>query len=136
MPVRSTVQWFGDKAFLFFNKRAQKGVEALAYDVRERARRNLEADGHIDTKFLYNSIYVATPNGTSPIHPSGEYTNREGDQVRRNNGEIVSVRRGAFVGAAADYAIYVELMDSFLWRAIEETAGASDSVLSGLYVRD
>lgn len=134
MAGKAVVQWFGDAAYRVFNRRTQKAVETLAYDVRERARRNLEADGHIDTRFLYNSIYASTPNGTSPIHPSGIYTDKRGQSVRRDNGEIIAVRRGAAVGAAAAYAIYVELMDSFLYRALEETKGASDSVLSGLYV--
>lgn len=131
---KAVVQWFGDQAYRVFKQRTQKVAETLAYDVREKARRNLEEDGHIDTRFLYNSVYVATPNGTSPIHPPGMYTDRRGESVRRDNGEIVSVRRGAFVGAAAAYAIYVELMDSFLYRALEETKGAADSVLTGLYV--
>lgn len=134
MAGKAVVQWFGDQAYKVFRQREQKLVETLAYDVRERARRILEADGHIDTRFLFNSVYVSTPNGTSPIHPSGMYTDREGKQVRRDNGEIVTVNRGAFVGAAASHAIYVELMDSFLYRALEETKGAADSVLTGIYV--
>lgn len=128
------VNWFADKANNLIHARAQRAIEALAYDVRERARQNLEEGGHIDTHFLYNSIYVATPNGHSPIHPSGDYTNRDGETVRRENGEIVTVGRGAFVGAAASYALYVELEDPFLFPAIEETAGAADKVLTGLYV--
>lgn len=133
--ANAVVNWFGDQVYLFVNQRAQKAVEALAYDVRDNARKNLEADDHIDTRFLYNSIYVATPSGASPIHPSGEYTStKTGETVRRDNGEIATVSRGAFVGAAASYALYVELLDPFLYRAIEETAGASDKVLSGLYI--
>lgn len=128
------VNWFADAAYNLIHQRAQKGIEALAYDVRENARQNLEAGDHIDTKFLYNSIYVATPNGTSPIHPSGEYTNKLGETVRRDNGEIVSVSRGAFVGAAASYALHVELQDPFLYPAIEQTRDAADKVLTGLYI--
>lgn len=128
------VNWFADKANNLIHARAQKAIEALAYDVRERARQNLDAGDHNDTYFLRNSIYVATPNGHSPIHPDGTYTSTKGNgQVRRENGEIVTVGRGAFVGAAASYALEVELMDPFLFPAIEETAGASDKVLTGLY---
>lgn len=133
--ANATVRWFADAAHNFVHQRAQKAIEALAYDVRDNARKNLEEGDHIDTHFLYNSVYVATPNGHSPIHPSGTYTSTKGNgQVRRDNGEIVSVGRGAFVGAAASYALYVELDDPFLFRAIEETRGAADKVLSGLYV--
>ena len=129
------VQWFGDKVHNIINKRAQKAIEALAYDVRENARQNLQAGDHIDTRFLYNSIYEATPNGPTPIHPSGEYTSTKGNgTVRRDNGEIVTVGRGAFVGAAASYAAYVEMVDPFLYPAIEQTRGAADKVLTGLYI--
>src|SRR5690606_25193752 len=89
------------------NRRAQQGTEELAYAIREKARRNLEANGQVDTKFLYNSVYVATPNGTSPIPPSGEYRSLKGNGiVRREAGPVVQVEEGAFVGAAADYAVY------------------------------
>jgi hypothetical protein len=129
------VNWFADVAYNFVNQRAQKAVEALAYDVRDNARKNLQEGDHIDTHFLYNSVYVATPSGHSPIHPSGEYTSTKGNgTVRRDNGEIATVSRGAFVGAAASYALFVELEDPFLYRAIEQTAGAADKVLTGLYV--
>jgi hypothetical protein len=132
--ANAVVNWFADKAYSLVNQRAQKAVEALAYDVRERARQNLVEGDHIDTHFLYNSVYVSTPHGTTPIHPAGIYTSTKGNgQVRRDNGEIVRVGRGAFVGVAASYALYVELEDPFLFRAIEETAGASDKVLTGLY---
>lgn len=135
MPVRATVKWFADKVHLVINKRAQTVIEDLAYEVRDNARKILEEDDHIDTRFLYNSIYVSTPNGSSPIHPSGTYTSTKGNgQVRRENGPIVNVSRGAFVGAAADYAIYVELQDSFIYRALEETRGAASKVLTGIYV--
>ena len=100
MAGNVVVQWLGHQAYRLFNRRTQRAVESLAYDVRENARRNLEGDGHIDTRFLYNSIYASTPNGTSPIHPSGVYTDKRGQSVRRDNGEIITVSRGAAVGAA------------------------------------
>lgn len=136
MALKISVRWFGEQVKKFVLNEAQRGVEALAYDVRERARRNLEQGDHIDTKFLYNSVYVATPKGTSPIPPNGTYTSLKGNgQVRRESGEIIRVSKGAAVGAAAEYAVYVEMRDPFLWPAIEETAGASDKVLAGLYAK-
>jgi hypothetical protein len=120
------------------NRRAQQGVEAIAYRVRDKARRNLEANGQIDTKFLYNSIYVSTPNGTSPLPPSGEYRSLKGHGiVRRNTGAVAEVDEGAFVGAAADYAIYPEMDQPYLYPALEEVAGReAEMLLSALYARD
>lgn len=133
--ANAIVNWFGNQVNQIINRQAQKAVEALAYDVRENARQNLDESDHNDTYFLRNSIYVSTPHGTTPIHPDGMYTSTKGNgQVRRESGEIVTVGEGAFVGAAASYALYVELEDPFLYRAIEETRGAADKVLTGLYV--
>ena len=133
--MSNVVNWFGDQVNKIIYRQAQKAVEALAYDVRENARKNLDEGDHNDTYFLRNSVYVATPNGHSPIHPDGTYTSTKGNgQVRRESGEIVTVSKGAFVGAAASYALYVELEDPFLFRAIEETRGAADKVLTGLYI--
>lgn len=122
----------------FVNRRAQAGIEEVAYAVREQARRNLEENNQIDTKFLYNSIYVATPNGTSPIHPDGEYRSLKGNGVvRRESGAIVSVDEGAFVGAAASYAIFPEMNQPYLFPALESVAGAqAEGLLTALYARD
>ena len=32
-------------------------------------------------------------------------------------------REGAYVGASADYSVYVELDNSFLYRALEQVSG-------------
>jgi hypothetical protein len=123
-PARWT--WFTERFERLVDRRLQQMTEAVAYDVRARARRILEEDGHIDTKFLYNSVYVSTPGHTSPLPPSGEYRSlKTGEIVRRTAQEPVMVSRGAVVGAAAEHAIWVELMDwdSFLFRALSEVKG-------------
>jgi len=134
MPVKTVVRWFGDKVKKLVNSSAQKGVEDIAFEIRERARNNLQAGGHIDTKFLYNSIYVATPTTTSPLPPPGIYTSLKGHgQVRRALGEVPQVSKGAVVGAAADYAVFVEISDPFLWPAVEEMRGQpAENLMIGL----
>ena len=137
------VKWYGNQVKRMIEQETQRGAEALAYEIREHARRNLEEAGHVDTGFLKSGIYVATPEGTTPIPPDGTYTSTKGNgQVRRENGEIVqvsegaslgAVRTGAIVGAAADYALYIELEDPFLFPAAEQTAGNADRILQALY---
>ena len=120
------------------NRRAQQGVEEVAFAVRQQARENIVDNNQVDTKFLYNSVYVATPNGASPIHPDGEYRSLKGNGiVRRSNGPVVTVNEGAFVGAAASYAIFPEMDKPFLYPALESVAGAeAEELLSALYAPD
>lgn len=133
--AKAIVNWFGDQVAKVYKSKAQKGVETIAYEVRHRARQNLRNGGHIDTRFLYDGVYVATPTTTTPIPPNGTYTSLKGNgQVRRQNGEVVQVRDGAFVGAAASYAVFVEILDPFLWPAVEEMKGApAEKLMTGLF---
>ena len=121
MPFR--IKWLDKQFRRLVDRGKQQACEALAYEGRERARQILQEDGHIDTGFLYRSIYAATPNGVSPTPPSGIYTDRAGNAVRRNAQEAVQVDEGAALGAAADHAIWIELQDPFLHRALNEMHG-------------
>jgi hypothetical protein len=120
----SSLKWFASNVKATFKKEEQEGLTRVAMLVRRQARRNLTANGQNDTKFLWNSIYVATPDKVTTIAPDGNYlSTKTGRMVKRESGPVVQPAEGAHVGVAAEYGIYPELENSYLYRAIDQVAG-------------
>lgn len=134
MAGKVRVEWFGTQAKRKFKGTTQDAVELIAVDVQERARRLLRDAPHIDTNFLHESVYVSTPKGTTDTPPSGIYVGRDGRAQTRERGEIVTTNKGAIVGGATDYAIYIELLDSFLYKGLLEAKNHANSTLAGVRV--
>lgn len=138
----SSLKWYDSNVKKVIRKESQVGNVRVAMLVRRQARRNITANDQIDTKHLWNSVYVATPDEITDIPPDGDYLSRRtGRMEHRESGPIVQPADGAFVGAAASHAIHVELRESFLYRAIEQVAGrqaeqAFAGVGTGLFAGD
>ena len=120
--AKTVVKWYGNAVSKQVLAEAQKLLNDAAFDARQIARDNLTEGDHIDTKVLYNSVYAATPDTVSPTPPSGKYASLKGHgQVRREVNEPQRPGpKGAIVGATADYAVFVEMEDPFLFRAAEQ----------------
>lgn len=133
MP-RPTVNWYENNVRLVVDDASDEVVNQLAFQVLGQARINIQQNGQIDTGFLLNSGYVVSENANTfgDTDPSGEYQSRKsGDSVRR---ERVDQPRspddgGAVVGFAADYAIYQEMANSFLYTALEQVAAQAGAGL-------
>lgn len=136
----SSLKWFASNVKATFKRPILDGLTNVAMLTRRQARHNLTENDQVDTKFLWNSIYVATPEKMTTIAPDGEYlAKKSGRMEKRQSGPIVQPADGAHVGVAADYGVYVELDNSFLYRAIEQVAGrqaegAMVGLGTGLYV--
>lgn len=130
----SSLKWYASNVKRTFSKEEQAGLTRVALLVRRQARRNLTENGQNDTKFLWNSIYVATPDKVTPVAPDGEYlSTKTGRMVKRESGPIVQPADGAHVGVAASYGVYPELENSYLYRAIEQVAGRqAEDAMAGL----
>jgi hypothetical protein len=111
---------------------------AIANQIAEQAKGNLESNGQVDTRFLQNSIYVVTPEGSDygATWSSGKYrSSKTGREVKRERGAEVELPAGApaAVVAAAPYAIYPELENSYLYRAAEMLAGhRTEEIIKGI----
>lgn len=120
----SSLKWFASNVKATFKRPIQDGLTNIGMLVRRQARRNLTENNQVDTKFLWNSIYVATPEKVTQIAADGEYLARKSGKIEpRQSGPIVQPSIGVHVGVAAEYGIYPELENSYLYRAIEQVAG-------------
>lgn len=132
MPA--SLKWYASNVKATFSKEAQEGLLRVGLLVRRQARRNLTENEQNDTKFLWNSIYVATPDKVTQVAPDGRYlSTKTGKMVKRESGPIVQPADGVHVGVAAEYGIYPELENSYLYRAIEQVAGRqAEDAMGGL----
>lgn len=130
----SDLKWYASNVKPVIRKEAARGLTRVALEVRTQARRNLTENGQRDTDFLWNSIYVATPSKVTDIPPDGTYrSHRTGQMVERKSGPVVKPKSGAHVGVAADYGIYPELRNSYLYRALTQVAGRrAENAMKGL----
>jgi hypothetical protein len=138
--MQPSLKWYASNVKATFKKKEKEGLLRLGLLVRQQARRNLTENGQNDTKFLWNSIYVATPDKVTQVAPDGTYlSTKTSKMVKRESGPIVQPSEGAHVGVAAEYGIYPELENSYLYRAIDQVAGrqAEDAMVglgTGLFV--
>lgn len=132
MPV--SLKWYASNVKTVIRKQTAEGLDRVALRVRSQARRNITANGQIDTKFLWNSVYVATPEKHTEVPASGEYVSlKDGKAATREATDIVLPTEGAFVGVAAAYGVYVELQQSFLFSAIQTVQGKeAEEAMAGL----
>jgi hypothetical protein len=122
--MASSLKWYDSNVKRTIRLRTSQGLTRVAMLTRRQARRNLTENNQNDTKFLRNSIYVATPDMVTPIPADGTYlSEKTGRMVKRKSGPVVQPTEGAHVGVAAEYAVYPELQNSYLYRALTQVEG-------------
>ena len=115
-------------------KRASMKDIALA--AQAEARRNIERNKQIDTRFLLNSIYAIWRDGDTynDTWPTGRYysSKRRNQRLRREVAARIGLPPGvdATVASAAPYAIYPESDRSFLYAAVQQILSAVDQIVS------
>jgi hypothetical protein len=127
MPTR--IEWHGDAARAEIRADIDRALTAIAIQIEAQAKVNITDNGQVDTGFLRSSGYVIGPgvNSFTDIPAGGTFTSeKSGDQVQRDR--VPSPEQppegGAVVGFAADYAVWQEEANSFLFRAAEMVAGS------------
>lgn len=114
------VDWFAEEVMLVIEGVTAAGLESAAFSVEGRAKLNVFANDQVDTGFMVNSIYAAGQRKSSYAVSIG--------QAQAANPEPLPLpperppKGGAVVAVAADYAIYQEMQNSFLYRALEQEA--------------
>lgn len=131
--MTAKVDWYGDKVRLKIDEHVQRSLEAAAFRIEERTKVNISnspgasGQGLIDTGFLWNSTYVATPRRSTydQTEPTGLYVspNQGGREVERHIApeEPLDVDDAALVAVGAEYAVYQEIKHGFFFKAIEDT---------------
>lgn len=119
--MSDTVKWYGEKVLLRVKDVNDDVLTDMAYMGEAQAKIYETA---VDTGFLRSSIYASTPKGNSYSPDGGR---RPGAQAA----PPVSVGKNeAAIGAAAEYAVFVEMRINFLYRALEWLVGQFGGAIS------
>lgn len=127
-----TVNWYANNVKADVRDRSRKAKLKVAFQIEGQAKINITENGQVDTGFMRNTVYV-TGSGQSNYGnaaSSGEYTSaKQGDSVPREIApEVNATGDDVYVVVGANYAIYQEGGNSFLYRALEQVAGSQAEV--------
>lgn len=126
----SQVNWYGEDVTLKIAGATQEMLDQLALEGEGLAKINIRENDQIDTGFMMNSVAAITSKGIGELPLSGEYEDRAGKMVHRESVPLPEAEAGsAGIGCAAEYAIYQEMKQSFLYRALEKLSERLDAVI-------
>jgi len=119
------VDWYERDVLLKIEGATDEALTELAFQGEALAKVNIQANGQIDTGFMLNSVYGigAGQDHREQVWQDGPYKSRKTGEVatHRSAPQPAGVERGqAAIHAAAEYAVYLELANSFLYRAVEQ----------------
>jgi hypothetical protein len=142
MESGGKTKFYLDKIKVTVQGATQKALEALAFQIEGQTKVNITTNNQVDTGFMLNSVYTLTPEGQrSSTWENGEYLSQKtGEKVARQAVAAPSLNgAAAAVGVGAEYAIFQEAANSFLYRAGEQIAPQAGGVMEPIYkelVRD
>ena len=111
-------------------------LAAIALQMEGRTKVNIQENGQIDTGFMLNSTFTLLPDGQhGETWGDGSYRSKAtGDMVERSKGQVPALGEAeAAVGVGADYAIFQEAINSFLYRAAEQVAQEAGGIAEQVY---
>lgn len=128
------VDWFSEEVILKLLDVTENGLEAVAARVDALAKQNIITNDQVDTGFMANSVYFATGNVSSYTDGSGTLTDKNGNLVERDmapEAPLPSEYR-ALVCIGANYAIFQEMENPFLYPALVQVAGEADGIIEAI----
>lgn len=115
----SDVNWYQDKVMAAVKDAEQEFLLALAFQVEAEAKVNAP----VDTGFMRNSSYVvgAGQNTFVPRH-DGDKETTPSPATPQDDQEVV-------IGFAADYTIYVESTQPFIYPALQSVVAQAGGTI-------
>lgn len=133
MAAKGKVDWFGDEVLLKLAEASQVMIDAAALEIDGQTKLNIQANGQIDTGFMVNTVYVVTPLSNTygnTRNSSQEHSSKQDRSVaRRIAPQADAPVDGAIVAVGAEYAIYQEMRNSFLYLALEQVAATRQGAI-------
>jgi len=105
-------------------------LHAVALQVEGTTKRNIVSNDQIDTAFMLNSVYTESQEGSTFGETWEGPPGKKAPKVR-----LPRLFSAAAVHVSAVYAIYQEMMDSFLRTAAQEVAGQVKGIAESVYRR-
>lgn len=127
------VDWYTEEVTAHFKGVTRKALSAVAARIEGQAKINIVGNDQVDTGFMLNTVYHVGADGSTygQANGSGYYTNQEGQQVKRQMAPQAALppNAEALVAVGANYAIFQELQDSFLYKALTQVASEAGGII-------
>ncbi|MBK7916509.1 MAG: hypothetical protein IPJ94_09645 [Chloroflexi bacterium] len=125
------VNWYAEDVVAHFTKVSERAIEAAAARVDALAKMNIVANDQVDTGFMVNSVYFATAETSTYQDGSGTQVNREGNFVEREMAPEATLpdNATALVCVGANYAIFQEMANPFLYPALLAVKGEMKGII-------
>lgn len=108
-----------DHVLMRVKAECELGMAVIAHQVEGRAKTKVVENDQVDTGFMLNAIYSVTKQGTG----FGASESAARDKADREViDEILPAEDEAMVVAGANYSIYQEVRQSFLYAGAQEVA--------------
>lgn len=88
-------------------------LETAFVDIETGAKQKITDDGHIDTGRLKSSIHVQRHNDTNYTYSDNQGNTFDGTLEEKIEDNQV------LIGTNVEYAVDIEILDSFLWHSAE-----------------
>lgn len=120
MP-NSRVDWYAEDVLLVVDDVTEEALLALAFQVEAEAKVNAP----VDTGFLRNSSYVAGGD-------TNTFRSQSANGRNTVNRAEPSPPNGAVVGFGADYSIFVESRQPFLYPAAQQVMQQAEGTIAAV----
>ena len=119
--MKAKVNWYKNDVMAFVTEASEEALVALGFAIEGQAKANIVANDQVDTGFMLNSGYVI----------GGDVdTYSFVDEDDSKSPEAIPPDNGAVVAFAADYALFQEMRNSFLYKAVDQVAGGrADTII-------
>lgn len=119
--MESKVTFYLDKVLFKVGQAAEQSLVAIAHQIEAQAKENIVANDQVDTGFMLNAVYVTAEGESTYSEAQGAARARNAEaqmapEAQVGDGEVAVV-------AGANYSIYQEAKQSFLFKAGEQVAG-------------
>ena len=133
------VNWYDEDVFLYVEGQTARAVEALAAHIEGLAKIHIVQNDQVDTGFMVNSVYHATAGGSTygqtmaagayPWNPQ-KHGGAQGTAVVEKAPEApLPAGYDALVCVGANYAIFQEQQQPFLYPALLQAAAEAEGVI-------
>jgi hypothetical protein len=131
------VKLYLDRVKIKIKDATDEALAAWAFQLEGQTKVNIAGNDQVDTGFMMNSVYTITRKaGTyAAAKKTGRYKNKAGDMVERQLAPEQRLPGDAAAGVVvgANYAIYQEVRDSFLFKAAEKIARQAGGTLEAKF---
>lgn len=111
------MDWYADEVIVILEDMTDEALEATAYDIESLAKQNIVDKDLIDTGFMMNSTYAKG-------RFNSRYTEAKAAQAKNPKADVfpdADIEKGeAIVAVAAEYGLFVEQRQAYLYPALVE----------------